>query len=279
MNETTPNKVEEVKTSDTNSSVQVRKVGVADGGTVLLRTCAVKVINLKTGCFTLAYAQLDTASQATLISDKLSKELGLKVIPNCSITIRILGDQPSICTGKINFTLQSVINNDQFEIENALVVPQFSDNESTLPHAVNTSVFSHFKGVKIKVLSHCKSVDILIGKSDRLLLTVLKEQDGRSSNDPSLVFTRLGPIASGWRGSGSSNYVTALRIQTEIETSDCEACGGLRKELATVKEALREYRSLDEEILPSKNDELTCSLVEPYVEVKKESLWSQRRLV
>ena len=34
------------------------------------------------------------------------------------------------------------------------------------------------------------------------------------------------------------------------------------------KEVLREYRSLDEEILPSKNDELTCSLVEPYIEVK-----------
>ena len=118
----------------------------------MLRTCAVKVIKSKTGCFTLSYAQLDTASQATLISDKLSKELGLEVIPNCSITIRTLRDQPSICTGKINFTLQSVIDNDQFEIENALGVPQFSDDESTLPH-VNSSVFSHFKGVKIPVLS------------------------------------------------------------------------------------------------------------------------------
>ena len=176
VNETTPNKVDEVKTSDTNSSVQVRKVGVADGGTVLLRTCAVRVINSKTGCSTLAYAQLDTASQATLISDKLSKELELKVIPNCSISIRTLGDQPSICTGKINFTLQSVINNDQFESENALVVSQFSDDESTLPHAVNTSVFSHFKGVNIPVLTHRKSVDIFIGQSDRVLLTVLKNR-------------------------------------------------------------------------------------------------------
>ena len=174
------------------------------------------------------------------------------MIANCSITIRTLGDQPSVCTGKTNLTLQSVINNDQFGIENALVVLQFSDDESTLPHAVNTSVFSHFKSVKIPVLSHRKSVDILIGQSDRVLLTVLKEQEGRSPNDPSLVFTRLGPIASGGRVSGSSNYVTALRIQTEVGTSDCEACGGPRKELATVKEALRENMSLDEEILPSK---------------------------
>ena len=83
-----------------------------------------------------------------------------------------------------------------------------------------------------------------------------------------MVFTRLGPIASGERVSGSSNYAHALQIQTEVETSDCEACGGLRKELATVKEALRENRSLDEKILHSKNDELTCSLVEPYIEVK-----------
>ena len=62
--------------------------------------------------------------------------------------------------------------------------------------------------------------------------------------------------------------MTALLVQTEVETLDCEVCGGLRKELATVKEALREYRSLDEEILPSKNDELTCCLVEPYIEVR-----------
>ena len=62
--------------------------------------------------------------------------------------------------------------------------------------------------------------------------------------------------------------MTALQVQTEVETSDCEACGGLRKEFATVKEALREYRSLDEEMLPSKNDELPCSLVEPCIEVK-----------
>ena len=34
------------------------------------------------------------------------------------------------------------------------------------------------------------------------------------------------------------------------------------------KRGFREYRFLDEEILPSKNDELTCSLVEPYIEVK-----------
>ena len=62
--------------------------------------------------------------------------------------------------------------------------------------------------------------------------------------------------------------MTALRVQTVVKTSGCEACGGLRKELAAVKEALREYRFLDKEILPSKNDELTCSLVEPYIEAK-----------
>ena len=197
VNKTTSNVVDEIKASDTNSGVQVREIGVADRGTVLLRTCAVKVINSKTGCSTLAYAQLDTASQATLISYKLSKKRRLEVISNCSITIRTLGDQPSICTGETNFTLQSVINNDQFEIENAFVVPQFSDDESTLLHAVNTRVFSHFKGVKIPVLTHRKSVDILVGQSDRVLFTVLKEQEGRSPNDPSLVFTRLGPIASG----------------------------------------------------------------------------------
>ena len=74
VNETTPNVVDEIKTFDTNSSVQVREVGVGDDGTVLLNSktgCStLAVINSKPGCSTLAYAQLDTTSQATLISDK-----------------------------------------------------------------------------------------------------------------------------------------------------------------------------------------------------------------
>ena len=79
----------------------------------------------------------------------------------------------------------------------------------------------------------------------------------------------IGPMASGGRVHGSSNSIRTLRVQTFSAISDCKACDELQKELVTVKEALREYKSLDEEILPSKTDELTCSLVEPFIEVKE----------
>ena len=51
------------------------KVKTTQNRPVLLRTTAVKVINPVNGKSTLAYAQLDIASQANLISDNLRKEL------------------------------------------------------------------------------------------------------------------------------------------------------------------------------------------------------------
>ena len=46
---------------------------------VLLRTSAVRVINPRTGNSTLVYAQYDTASQVTLVSERLVNELDLSV--------------------------------------------------------------------------------------------------------------------------------------------------------------------------------------------------------
>ena len=82
-----------VANTPTNNVKNVLKVRVAEEGTVLLRTSAVRVINQTTGCSTLAYAQHDTASQATLISDSLREELGLEVTTDPFITIRTLADQ------------------------------------------------------------------------------------------------------------------------------------------------------------------------------------------
>ena len=139
LNEAKPKRSDVVTNIKNSCDVLVHKVGVAEEGTVLLRTCAVRVINSNTGCSTLACAQHDTASQATLISDTLRNELGLEAIPDPSITIGTLADQAASCLGCTNFTLQSLGNNDEFEVEGALVVPRFSDDESTLPHAVDTS--------------------------------------------------------------------------------------------------------------------------------------------
>ena len=47
----------------------------------LLRTSAVKIVNPASGKSSLVFAQHDTGSQVTLISDNLKTELGLKTVP------------------------------------------------------------------------------------------------------------------------------------------------------------------------------------------------------
>ena len=89
---------------------------VAEEGTVLLRASAVRVINQTTGCSTLAYAQHDTASQTTLISDSLREELGLEVTTDPFITIRTLADQTASCIGKTDFSQESLVTGDSYEI-------------------------------------------------------------------------------------------------------------------------------------------------------------------
>jgi len=60
---------------------------------VFLRTSAVRVLNPWTGKTTFAYAQHDTASQATLVSERLVKELDLNVDTSKAINIRTLAQQ------------------------------------------------------------------------------------------------------------------------------------------------------------------------------------------
>ena len=149
----------------------------------------------------------------------------------------------------------------------ALVVPAFSDDESTLSNAVDTRKLKHFHGVEIPIIPEQKCVDILIGQSDKALITVLKELEGSNSNESNLVITRLGPIARGGRVQRTSKFVGELRVETISIDSDCGRCDKLQQELLTVNSALREYKLLDEEVLPTKNDELTYSFVEPFVRV------------
>ena len=60
---------------------------------VLLPTSAVRVINPRTGNSTLVCAQYDTASQATLVSERLVNELDLSVNSDHALNIRTLAEQ------------------------------------------------------------------------------------------------------------------------------------------------------------------------------------------
>ena len=74
-------------------NLTVHKIKSAENRSILLRTTAVKVANPATAKSTVAYAQLDTASQATLISDSLKNELGLKIKSDHSVTLRTHADK------------------------------------------------------------------------------------------------------------------------------------------------------------------------------------------
>ena len=76
-------------------------------------------------------------------------------------------------------------------------MPEFVDDECVLPHSVDTSGLEHFYGVNIPTLPYKRCIDILIGQTDKFLLTVLEEREEIRPEDPNYVFTHLGPIASG----------------------------------------------------------------------------------
>ena len=184
---------------------------------VPLRTIAVRVINPNNERSTPGYAQLDTVSQATLISESLRGELGLEQTNNLN-TVRTLAKDTLRCNGCTNFDLQSLDSGDKFTIANALVVLKFVDDENTLPHRLDTSNLKHFNGDKIPILPNRKNVDILIGQSNKPLLMVLEETEGLDADKPNYVLTRLGPVASVGRVNARSDQLQSKRV----EVGPCE---------------------------------------------------------
>ena len=244
-----------------------RKTNSVDKRVVLLHTCAVRVINPDTKKSTLAYAQMDTALQATLISERLCNELRLKRNVNASTAIRTLGDFTTKCNWHSDFDLTSLSDGKTYGIKGALNVSNFEYYENTLPHCIYTSKLSHFRGVQIPVISYRKSVDLLIGQSDKFLLTVLEERKGFNLNEPNYVLTCLGPMASGGRMDICSNQINSRRAVVNVCKCDAQECENLRLESASLKENLRKIEHNDEELLPSREDDMARSLIEPNIKV------------
>ena len=164
-----------------------------------MRKSAVKIDNLVTGKSSLTYTQHDTASQATLISDSLKTELGLETISNSTVTLRTLAHKKVACGGRTNFKLELPYIGNEFVIEDALAVPKSSDGVDTLSHEVDANALEHLDGVHILVAPGRGRIDVLIGKSAELLLTLLQECEGGKPEEPNYVLTWLGPISSAWR--------------------------------------------------------------------------------
>ena len=116
------------------------------------------------------------------------------------------------CKDRTAFKLESLHTGEKFIIENALVVPQFSGDVSTLPHSVDVTKLKHYQGTHVPVAPERNRIDIAIVQSDRLLLTVHEEREGASLEEPNYVLTRLGPIASGGRVSAASGSLSTLKV-------------------------------------------------------------------
>ena len=110
----------------------------------------------------MAYAQHYIASQVTLISDALKNELGLETNSDPNVKVRTLVDETVDCKGRTAFKLGLLHTSEKFVIENALVVPQFSDIVGTLPHFVNVTELKHFQGTHVRVAPDYNRIDVLI---------------------------------------------------------------------------------------------------------------------
>ena len=235
---------------------------------VLLCTCAVKVINPRTGRFTLAYAQHNTASQGTIVFKSWMDKLGLVASKSSEIHICTLANEFTPCRGVVNFELESLTTGERFDVENALVVLKLVDDECVLPHRVDTSGLEHFDCINIPTLPYKRCIDILIGQTDKFLLTVLEKCEGIRPEDPNYVLTRLDPIASG--GCGDGRKCSKRKLQTlkvNLECCNKNDCVKLRQEVSALREQLHCYILEDKEIQVSTSDEITRELVELNVNV------------
>ena len=78
----------------------------------------------------------------------------------------------SLHTGEIFCNVVSVVNE------------PWSDDENTLPHKQDLSVYEHFNDIEIVCLDNCHSVDVLLGNDNTHLMYAKQERMGKSQTDP-----------------------------------------------------------------------------------------------
>ena len=90
----------------------------------------------------------------------------------------------------------------------------------------------------------------------------MEEREGLTPDEPNLVLTRLGPIASGGRVSSCGEYVSVRRtkVANNVEYS-CD-CSKLKLENSDLKQKLRDLELQDEVIQLSRNEDIAREIVE-----------------
>ena len=108
------------------------------------------------------------------------------------VTIRTLADEKITNSGRTNFNLESLHNGEKYHISNAYAVPKFCDEKDTLSHTGDITTLEHFDGVDTPVAPNRECADILIGQSDKALLTVLEERETKIYTRQTLCSLILG---------------------------------------------------------------------------------------
>ena len=168
---------------------------------------------------------------------------------------------------EVNFELQSLNDNAVYSINDALVVPDFLGDEGSLPHVIRVSHLNHFHGVDIPTLPQRDKIDILIEQTDKELLAVLEEREGLTPDEPNLVLTRFGPIASGVKVSSCGEYVSVRRTQVANNVEYPCDCSKLKLESSNLKQKLRDLELQDEVIQPSRNEDIAREIVESNINI------------
>ena len=180
-----------------------------------------------------------------------------------TVTIKTLSDQTAITEGRTDFSLESLYTGDEFSFKNALIVPNFTDDESILPHSVDVAGLDNFNDVEIPTIPERKCMDVLIGQADKGLFTVLHESENVDPNKPIYVLTKLGPIASGGRVPAATSAYTSLKVNLNANC-DCieDCCVKFKREVADLKQSLQESNLDNKALQPSRNDEWAKEIVE-----------------
>ena len=90
--------------------------------------------------------------------------------------------------------------------------------------------------MEIPVAPNRECVEILIGQSDKALLTVLQDHKDKDPNQPNFVHTHLGPVDRGSVSHGLNDF-SFWKVSIECATVECKI-GKMKQETAELKQKL-----------------------------------------
>ena len=186
----------------------------------------------------------------------------MQTMTSCKATTAdlVMFNVQSLHTGEIFCNVVSVVNE------------PWSDDENTLPHKQDLSVYEHFNDIEIVCLDNCHSVDVLLGNDNAHLMYAKQERMGKSQTDPHALLSPLGWLAFGRKTSLSELPVKVLRANVEDKQRKTlslqQAIDRKDAEIAELHSVVKDLSVEDEILQWSCTDTIASQLVEPCIKVK-----------